>query len=278
MVIVISLIAVLYSSTLLMLFVHQEKFIFKPKKSFSQELSIWGTKNHHLQNDYWKDGKAHAHLFTKEDSPFLLVYFYGNASNIDTSLDKLRWLSQFVNASLFVADYPGYGETAGEPGQDEIAELMSIWDHTLTEQWNFPPEQRLVWGHSLGGAVAAQFAAKHGAQGLVLENTFNNMIDMAGEVYPFMPIRWICRHPFESDRALMNWTSPILIFHSEEDYVVPIELGSRLKKALPAKTSHWQSTHGRHNQSYQESQSVYISSFQSIFPKWTLDKLPKTLH
>ena len=277
MIIVFSLMAVLYSSTLLMLLIHQEKFIFKPKKSFSSEISIWGTKDHHIQLP-WKDGQAHAHLFLRENSSRSLIYFYGNASNIDTSIEKCRWLSQFVDASIFVADYPGYGQTTGEPGQKDIADLMEVWDRELTNQWNLPAQQRLIWGHSLGGAVASQFAAKHGAFGLILENTFNSMIDMAGEAYPFMPIRMVCRHPFDSDLALKNWNKPTLIYHSEDDHVVPIELGIRLKESLPPGSGHWVVTRGRHNQSYQESQSRYTSTFRSVFPSWTTSTLPKTLH
>lgn len=286
MIIVLALIATLYVSTLGMLWLHQEKFIFKPSPDYTPNLDIWGYKNHHLQLE-WNGEQAHANLFTPLDSPLAqaelsteerrelqhretcLIFFYGNADSITASIERLRWFAKVFNSSIFVAEYPGFGQTAGPVGQSETATLMNHWNKTLQQDWGFRAEQRLIWGHSLGGAVASQFAARHGGHGLILENTFNNMIDMAGEIYPFMPIRWVCRHPFESDAALKNWSGPILQFHSPTDNVVPYDIGKKLFDSLDQNHKKvWVPLRSDHNRAYQQDPQTLIDNVRALFPTW----------
>ena len=266
--------AILYVSTLTMLAVQQERIIFKKRPGFTEHMDIWGTQDIPLRMP-WKDGQAEAHLLKKEDSDRVLIFFYGNAHNTSQCLHRLRWLAQHVKCSLFVADYPGYGNTAGEPGQGEIAECFALWSQVLSQKFGLTPEKRLVWGHSLGGAVAAQFVAKEGAQGLILESTFNSMIDMASEIYPFMPMRWLCRHPFDSDQVLQHFKQPILIFHCPKDYVVPFDLGAKLYERLKGFGCPVQffETQGGHNDGYIESGALMIRQAAKSFPEWFESRL-----
>lgn len=262
--VVISTFAFIYAiSSVITLMVNQEKLIFKAKAGFSENLEIWGTKHIALS----LEGGERAHFFAKPGDHGVLIYHYGNAFRADDCLDKLRWLSRHTQLSLFVADYPGYGVTPGEASEETIIALMKRWWTYLEEDHGYSSEQRYVWGHSLGGAIAGIMAGKMGCRGLVLESTFNNMIDMAGSIYPMLPIRWICRHPFRSDEALEQTRFPVLMFHCRDDHVVPVELGQQLFSQL-GERAHWVDFEkGGHNQIYRLHGNDMAKQLVSFFPE-----------
>jgi uncharacterized protein len=242
----------LYLGTLLMLVFSQEKIIFRAPTGFSENLPVVGLEHKALTMD-WAGGEAQAMYWEKAGAPGVLVFCYGNAGSVQGLHRRVKWLAEKMRLSIFVADYPGYGETSGEPGQGAILELMGLWMKRLTTDMNFGPERRIFWGHSLGGAVATQLVKEHGAAGLILENTFNNMEEMGSVVYPWMPLGWVLRHPFASDVALEDWDGPVLQFHSRLDGVVPFQLGKRLGEALKKRGPYlWVETGGFHNEGYLE--------------------------
>jgi hypothetical protein len=250
--VMVALIFFLYAGTFLMLIFSQEEIIFRPRSGFRENLRVLGMDHRPMELD-WAGGKAKAMLWEKIGSPGVLIFCYGNASNVEASHDRVGWLAEKVRLNIFVADYPGYGETPGEPSEDSIVELMGLWLKQLEIELKLGADKRIFWGHSLGGAVASQLVQKHGAAGLILENTFNNMEDMGGVVYPLMPLGWVLRHPFASDAALKDWKGPILQFHSAADGVVPFMLGKRLSETLAERGPYvWVETGGGHNNGYQE--------------------------
>lgn len=249
-------------SSILMLVVNQEKLMFKPKTGFTEQLDIWNTQHHALQ----LDSGERAHFFKKKDDRGVLIYNYGNASNADHSLERLRWFSEHLNLSIFVADYPGYGQNPGEPGEASIRTLMKRWWQVFEKEHGYSAEHRYVWGHSLGGAVASLSAGEMGCAGLILESTFNNMLDMAGSKYPFLPMSWICRHPFRSDLALASADFPIVMFHSKDDSVVPIELGRRLRDSLSAEVTWMEFNEGGHHHLTEPHGKDMLAKLRTLFP------------
>lgn len=256
--VVLSLGFFLYLGTFLMLVFSQEEVIFRPIPGFSEKLPIHGMVPKPMSME-WEEGEAKAMYWERAGSPGVLVFFYGNATNIERMYERVKWLASHTKLSIFMADFPGYGVTSGRPTQRGIQELMGLWLDKLESDEGMDREKRILWGHSLGGAVAAQMAKSHGAAGLILENTFNNMEDMGGLIYPWMPIGWVLRHPFASDEALVDWKGVILQFHSPADGVVPFLLGQRLSEALRENPRYlWVETGGTHNGGYLEfSQTIW---------------------
>lgn len=262
----------LYLGMYFTLWLHQEQFIFKPSPHKTQSLRISGYRRIPLSIPF-KNGHAQAHIFTPSLDPKiserLIIYFYGNAENLESSLPKIQWISKRTRAAIFCAEYPGYGSTAGDPSQKSILDLMGLWNNTLQEEYSFSANNTIVWGFSLGGAVAAQHHKKHGTAGIILENTFNSLIDLASERYPLMPISLICRHPFRSDQALSQASVPILVMHCKQDGVVPFHLGKRLASEL--KHSTFIETKGKHSDSHKQSQIDITRTLKKIFPEHFTD-------
>ncbi len=86
----------------------------------------------------------------------------------------------------------------------------------------------LLWGESLGTAVAVALAATHEVGGVILDAPFTSIADVGAAAYPFVPVRWLIRDPFRSDRRIGEIKAPVLVLHGEQDRVVPIRFGERL--------------------------------------------------
>jgi len=110
-----------------------------------------------------------------------------------------------------------------------------------------PTDRLIIYGESLGGAVAAQLAAEVPSDALILQSTFTTAGDMAGRIAPFFPMRWLIRTRFDTLSRVEQLSIPKLILHARDDEVIPFEMGERLcAAAREPKTCHWFKS-GGHN-------------------------------
>lgn len=212
--------AFFYASLIAILYRDQEKLIFHPKQTFPENLTLEGYQAKAFEFN-WEQGQAFGYHFKHPNSSKVLVFCYGNAMNVQESVSKIIWFSKLFNCSMVVADYPGYGKTSGSPGQASIDQWLKGLDNALITQLDYPPAKRLIWGHSLGGGVAARLAAFYGAEGLILESSFTSVNNVASDMYPFVPISLLLRHPFPVLDLLKNdFKRPVMLIHSPDDLIV----------------------------------------------------------
>src|SRR5690606_22011101 len=88
-----------------------------------------------------------------------------------------------------------------------------------------------IYGWSLGSGAATQVAADVDEAALVLEGAFTSVADVAAEIYPYLPVRWLLRHPFASHSRIGRAGSPVLLLHARDDEVVPFAHAERLHAA-----------------------------------------------
>lgn len=165
-------------------------------------------------------------LPASDDAPVAL-YLHGQDSTIGKNLEHPRCLNQ-LGCSVFVVDYRGFGETYGTmtPTESSVYEdAETAWDY-LTTTRGLAPECILIYGHSLGGAIAIELATRHpDAGGLVAESTFTSIKDMARwkfAVTHLFPIDWLLRHRFDSiEKVRSRRIPPALFVHGLSDAKVP---------------------------------------------------------
>lgn len=159
-----------------------------------------------------------------------VLFFHGNAGNISHRLDYLPMFQQLgYNTLLF--DYRGYGQSSGTPSESgTYRDAQAAWQY-LTETRNTAPAQIILFGESLGGAVAAWLAVRERPGLLVLASTFTSVPDLAAEIYPFLPVRWITRFQYNTLETLPSITCPVFIAHSPQDEIIPFQHGQRLFQA-----------------------------------------------
>ena len=161
----------------------------------------------------------------------------------------------------FLIDYRGYGQSEGTPSEEgTYHDAAGAWRY-LTEQRGIAPDRIVIAGRSLGGAVAAWLAERHSPRALVLESTFTSVPDLASELYPWLPVRWLARFQYNTAARLPSVQSPVLILHSRADEIIPFGHGQRLWQAAnePKVLVEIQ---GAHNEGYTLSEREYAAALR----------------
>lgn len=159
-----------------------------------------------------------------------VLYCHGSSGSIAHQVEVLAALRQ-LRTNIFAFDYRGYGRSTGEPSEAGLfLDARAAWDHLVAEL-GVRPEEIILFGHSLGGAVAIDCALDRVAAGLVVESTFTQVRDMARASYPGLPLHLVARNQFRSIHKVGRLTLPKLFLHGGADERVPPELGRRLYEA-----------------------------------------------
>ncbi|WP_438501568.1 alpha/beta hydrolase [Nitrosococcus oceani] len=191
-----------------------------------------------------------------------ILFFHGNAGNIAHRLDSLR-LFHSLGLSSFIIDYRGYGHSQGHPTEvGTYQDAQAAW-HYLTQQRQIPGRKIIVFGRSLGGAIASQLAAHTQPGALIVESAFTSIPDLAAELYPFLPTRWLVRFQYPTENFLQKATCPVLIIHSRDDEIIPFAHGQALFKAalLPKQLL---VLNGNHNDAFLVSERAYLQGIDAF--------------
>lgn len=210
-----------------------------------------------------KDGVKITGWFVPVEQPrATLLFCHGNAGNISHRLDSLRLFHE-LGLAVFIFDYRGYGESEGEPSEAGFyRDAETAWRY-LNETRKLPASEILLFGRSLGGAVAAYLAEHHHAMGLVLESTFTSVPEMAAALYPWLPARAIVRYRYDTLSRLPNIEMPVLIIHSPEDEIIPYAQGRALY-AQVRDPKYFLQIHGSHNTGMLESRDSYRAGWEAF--------------
>jgi hypothetical protein len=163
----------------------------------------------------------------------VILFCHGNGGNISNRISYLP-IFRDLGLSTFLFDYRGYGKSEGKPSEEgTYADVEAAWQY-LTQERQIPPQKIIIYGESLGGAIASYLAqkisqqdSKNSAGGLILASTFTSISDRAAELYPFMPIRFLSRFSYNSIDRLPIIKIPILVIHSIDDEIIPFHHGDR---------------------------------------------------
>ena len=161
----------------------------------------------------------------------VVLFLHGNAGNASHRLPNAAALAR-LGADVLLLDYRGYGLSEGKPSRaGVVADARAALVH-LAQIRGYAPERTVIFGRSLGGAVALAVAPDAAPGGLILESTFTSLRDMARSVAgPLGGL--LVREGFDSLVQVAKIRAPLLFFHGDRDEVVPFELGRRLYAAAP---------------------------------------------
>ena len=193
-----------------------------------------------------------------------LLYLHGTFRNLYHNYPKMRAIRDAGFAVLGV-EYRGWGESSPlVPSEDSIyADAEVGWRELLRRQPK--PKLRVIYGHSMGGAVAVDLAAKMavapGYGGLILESTFTRAPDVAAATSVFaVPLAWLSGQRFDALGKISSVRAPILILHGTADKTVPYELGRRLFDAAGAPKTFVEFSGGSHSRLHDDAPLRYRST------------------
>lgn len=248
----------LYVGILLLVMWREKSFIFYPSRDigalpgYAQD--VWLTTSDGIRINGW--------LVPAQTNTALTVLFcHGNAGNLSHRLEKLAILHD-LGVNVFIFDYRGYGRSEGSP--DEQGTYRDA-----QAAYNFLAGKTIVlYGESLGAAVAVELATKNPVAGVIIEEPFTSTGDVGAKMFPYLPVRLIARNRYDTLSKIAHINAPLLILHSRDDEFFPIRHAERLLAAAqePKRLVELQ---GGHNEAFLVSEKTYRAALNDFLTRLT---------
>ena len=212
-----------------LLALQERRLIFFPTRSLAaapadvglraEELSITAADGVNLHG-WWIEGPGDR----------VLIWYHGNAGNIGDRLHNARWFVDRLGVDVVLVDYRGYGRSEGTPDEEGLyLDGLAIHD-AVAARPAVREEDIVLFGRSLGGAVAIETALRRPAGVLVLESVFRSVPALAREHYWFVPSA-VVRTRMDNVPKMARVRTPMLVLHGDRDRIVPLSHGRRLVEA-----------------------------------------------
>ncbi len=252
----------LYGAACLVLYVLQTRMIFFPSRTIKTTPGDLGLVYEDVavpisrpisrpNSDASQIEQLHAWWIPAEgQARGVLLYLHGNGANIGANAFHASRF-QRMGLSVLLIDYRGYGKSEGAfPSEAAVYDdAAAAWQY-LTAERQIDPSQILIYGHSLGGAIAIDLAIRHPtAAGLIVQSSFTSMYNMVhrSTAFGFLPIDQLLTQRFDSIRKVSQLQMPTLFIHGMEDTRVPADMSEALYAATPQPKQLWLVPHARHN-------------------------------
>jgi uncharacterized protein len=184
----------------------------------------------------WRVEAAHpsaANTAVERDALWVL-YLHGNASTVASRMNVKHYARlRELGLNVLAPEYRGYNGLAGRPSEASVAADARAGYEYLRSRAGVPANRLIIYGWSLGAAVAVGLASSVESRAVILEGAPASIVDIGQARYPMFPVRWIIRNPFNAIERVPGIRAPLLFLHSPEDTVVPFAEGRRLFDAAP---------------------------------------------
>ena len=190
----------------------------------------------------------------------VLLFFHGNAGNISHRLDSIRQFHD-LGLSVLIIDYRGYGQSGGRTTEKGIyRDADAAWRY-LTMDRGVSASEIVIFGRSLGASAASWLATHHQPSALIVESSFTSIPDIAQELYPWLPVRWLSRLSHATRDYVRDVRCPVLVAHSRDDEIIPFHHGETIfASANEPRTL--LTLRGTHNDAFLLDEHAYIEGLQ----------------
>lgn len=250
-----------YLVLLALISIFQSNLVYFPSKGIDRNPKSVGLEYESIIFKSSDNTKLHAWYIPKKDAKTTLLFLHGNAGNISHRLDSIK-LFNSLEMNIFIFDYRGYGNSEGSADeQNTYDDAKSAWDYLLKNK-NVKAENIIIFGRSLGGAIAANLGSTLKPKGIILESTFTTVKELASDLYPFVP-KSLIQFNYETTKYLKDIDYPLLVIHSEDDNIIPFKYGEALfKNAHEPKT--FVKIRGDHNHGFLQSKDIYVRALKNF--------------
>jgi fermentation-respiration switch protein FrsA (DUF1100 family) len=243
-------------------FLQQPKMTFYPVAELQATPAQWGLPYEEVRLLTADKLQLHGWYIPHPAATRTLLFFHGNGGNISHRGESLEIFYR-LGLNVLIIDYRGYGHSEGRPDEAGFTlDAAAAWDY-LSKQRGVPARQIIIFGRSLGGAVATQLAAEVEPGALILESTFSSGRDMASHLFPLLSHFVLLRYRFDNEAHIRQLNSPLYMAHSPEDEIIPFTLGEKLYAAASVPKRFFV-MRGGHNDGFLQSQPAYELSLQKF--------------
>jgi hypothetical protein len=206
--------------------------------------------------------RLHGWYVPATDRRGVVLFFHGNAGNISHRLDSIEIFHQ-LGLDTLIIDYRGYGRSTGKTSeQGTYLDAEAAWSYLVDER-GIPADRIIVFGRSLGGAIGAWLGTQHTSAAMIIESCFTSGVDIARQLYPFLPVRLITRLRYPVAEYASRLECPVLVVHSRNDEIIPFEMGRSIYAAVKQRKSFLE-LRGDHNNGFFISRHDYIAGLNSF--------------
>lgn len=258
------LISILVGYTLLlgMMYLFQDKLIFLPSSKLLVTPGNTGLQADDVRINTDDGEQLHGWFFPNKESEYVVVLSHGNAGNISGRIDIAKLLSE-IGVSVLLYDYRGYGQSSGKPSEEGLyTDVESVVSFLKTEK-GYSERQMIMYGRSMGGAVASYAATKFDVSGLVLDSAFKNLKALVRELYPFVPAS-LARYELPTEKFISEIQNiPVMIMHSPKDSIVDFSHGRHLFE-IANEPKRFVELRGGHNENFHVSTDIHSREWREF--------------
>ncbi len=212
------------------------------------------------------DGTKLHGWFIPGESEITLIWFHGNAGNISHPVENILMLHRQIGANVFIFDYRGYGRSEGGPSEGGIyLDAEAALDYLRSRQ-DINQDRIVLFGRSLGCAVAVEMATRHDEYAVILESPFTSIRAMAKRSNPvlslFLPVSLVVRSRYDSLSKIKNVRSPVMVLHGDQDETIPHDMGRQLFDAANEPKRFYTIEGAAHNDTYQAGGDAYFDALR----------------
>ncbi len=208
-----------------------DRVIFQPSRGVDLLPEQVGIEGEEVFLDTEDGVRIHSFFLPSPGATRGLLFLHGNAGNASHRLPNAAELVG-LETHVLLLDYRGYGRSDGTPSESGVnADARAGLAHLVRER-GLPEDRIVVFGRSLGGAVAVDLARDRALAGLILESTFTSGTEVARSIFG-APFAFLARGSFDSRRKIERVRCPLLFFHGDRDEIIDVSLGRRLFELAP---------------------------------------------
>jgi pimeloyl-ACP methyl ester carboxylesterase len=208
-----------------------ERLIFQPTPGVDLRPEALGIEAEEVFLETEDGVRLHAFFLPAPGARRALLFLHGNAGNASHRLPNAALLAR-LGTHVLLPDYRGYGLSEGTPTEAGVYADARASLAYLRDERGFAEDRTVVFGRSLGGAVAVDLARDRPLAGVILESTFTSAADVVRETIA-RPLAPLVGNILASDAKIGRLRAPLLFFHGDRDEIVDYRLGRRLFEAAP---------------------------------------------
>lgn len=238
-------------------------FVFYPQASFDGVPADWRLSCEDVHFDTEDGEKLHGWLFPLKNGAPMILFCHGNAGNISHRLDNIKRLTDQI-LQVFIFDYRGYGKSSGSPSETALyKDGLAAYDF-LVNQKHIQPERIILFGRSLGAAIAIEIALKRKAGAVILESAFTSSRGMAKTLSLFKIFASLLPTHYNNLEKIGRIKVPKLIVHGEEDEIVPFHMGREIYDMAQPPKYFFPIKNAGHNDTYLVGGKKYFETLASF--------------
>ena len=242
----------------------ENRLIFHPRKEILRTPLDVGLEYQDVYFTTADNARLNGWFIPHPQAGATLIWFHGNAGNIADRVDNIKLLHAKTRVSIFIFDYRGYGRSPGRSSEATTYLDGEAAMNFVRSQLSVGSKNLVIFGRSLGAAVAAEMATRYDSRAVILESPLISIREMAKVILPVLPIGPLLSAKFDVIDKVGKITVPLLVLHGDQDEIIPFEHGQKVFAAAREPKQFYRISGAGHNDTFITGGNRYYECLRSF--------------